>query len=48
MYPIPVVRMGPSVESSVVGRTVVASERKADVAVGHVVATVVRALVVLV
>lgn len=48
MYHVPAVRMVPSVESSVVGRTVVVSERNVDVARGHVVATVVRAVVVLV
>jgi len=42
------VRMGPSMESSVVGSTVVASKRKVDVAGGYVIATVVRAVVVLV
>lgn len=41
------VRIGPSVENSAVGRTVVASGSKVLVG-GHVVATVVRAVVVLV
>lgn len=48
MYHVPAVRVGPSVESSGVGRTVVASERKVDIVGGHVVATVMRAVVVLV
>lgn len=42
------VRIGPSVENSAVGRTVVASGNKVLVVGGHVVATVVRAVVVLV